>query len=437
MKLLTFAHRAEAQSFFSAFDFNPVEFFFDGLFLSEDFYLLITGEGLKAASEKTVSVLTRFSDSIDEVINMGVAGSLTIKLKKNDLVWVRSAYCASSDGVDFQSFKTQSGAAQADCLSVHERIFEFDKRVKLSSFAEIIDRELWSVASACSLFKKPFFSLKIISDDLNSNTPETTRIVKEESALFSKKLLVEFQRFLQGEIKGLLSPEPSLPFLHDHDFYFTSSQVRKLETLFHRLERLGKNLNSINIDEIKNASTIPKERARHLLESLNDQVQPIEKVPASRILSQELQEQGFIVVDFKMDERVRHFVVNKNWKELDEYFLEISRPKGPLNIFLSQFVEFHSLEHIIAIRSAPLDEEGIWHDDGSRLLGFSLSLNLEPEKIVGGDLYFKKKESTKFDLFPPQPYGKMIVFLSGVFGFEHKVSAVTQNTRINIAGWCW
>jgi hypothetical protein len=52
MKLLTFAHRGEAQAFLAAYTFKPVDFFFDGLLKSDNYYLLITGEGPHAASEK-------------------------------------------------------------------------------------------------------------------------------------------------------------------------------------------------------------------------------------------------------------------------------------------------------------------------------------------------------------------------------------------------
>jgi len=49
--------------------------------------------------------------------------------------------------------------------------------------------------------------------------------------------------------------------------------------------------------------------------------------------------------------------------------------------FFQSILDFQFCEHIIAIRKAPGDEEGIWHDDGSRSLGFSLSLNLNHIKI--------------------------------------------------------
>lgn len=154
------------------------------------------------------------------------------------------------------------------------------------------------------------------------------------------------------------------------------------------------------------------------------------------IKNQELRDQGFLIVDFPLDDCVSHFVVNKMWKELDDYFLKISKPQNMLHTFLSQYLDFNFLEHIISIRTAPTDEDGIWHDDGSRLLGFSLSLNLTPESIHGGELLFRKKGSENINYFSPQSFGKMILFLSGIYGHEHKVTAVTLHQRIVIAGWC-
>lgn len=154
------------------------------------------------------------------------------------------------------------------------------------------------------------------------------------------------------------------------------------------------------------------------------------------IKNPELQNCGYIVVDFPMDPVILEFVQNNKWQELDQYFLDISKNNGMLRTFLSQYLDFETLEHIIAIRTAPDDEDGIWHDDGSRFCGFSLSLNLNPANILGGQLLFKKKSSKESTIFPVQPYGKMIIFLSGLSGYEHMVSAVTSGQRIVIAGWC-
>ena len=155
-----------------------------------------------------------------------------------------------------------------------------------------------------------------------------------------------------------------------------------------------------------------------------------------KIKNQKLLDTGFILLNFPLDSIVLTLLLDENWKELDQYFLDISKKEGQLREFLLDFVEFETLEHIIAIRSAPDDEDGIWHDDGSRILGFSLSLNISPETITGGELRFKSKNSHDSEVFPPLPYGKVVLFLSGLSGYEHMVSVVTRGKRIVIAGWC-
>lgn len=154
------------------------------------------------------------------------------------------------------------------------------------------------------------------------------------------------------------------------------------------------------------------------------------------IKNEKLLKDGYLLTDYPLDAVVLECLQKEDWKKLDQHFLEISKPNGPLRNFLLQFLDFEKLEHIIAIRRAPLDDEGIWHDDGSRFLGFSLSLNRKPETIEGGVLNFRKKESKDMVSFSPLPYGKIVLFLSGVYGYEHQVSAVTKGERIIIAGWC-
>lgn len=154
------------------------------------------------------------------------------------------------------------------------------------------------------------------------------------------------------------------------------------------------------------------------------------------IKNQKLLESGFLIVDFPLPPQVLELLQNEKWRDLDQYFLDISNANGLLFNFLSEYLDFEAVEHIIAIRKSPDDEDGIWHDDGSRFLGFSLSLNQNPKNIAGGELIFKRKNLTHTQIFPPQDYGKMILFLSGIYGFEHMVSAVTQGQRIVIAGWC-
>jgi hypothetical protein len=154
------------------------------------------------------------------------------------------------------------------------------------------------------------------------------------------------------------------------------------------------------------------------------------------ILDPELNEKNIIQRTYPLPEMLRTFVEQEDWLALDQYFLKAELPGGALYEFLKQFLEFTSIEHIIAIRSAPEDEDGIWHDDGSRILGFSLSMTLNHEKTIGGHLLFKEKGTNEALSITTRPIGEILLFKTGIYGFEHMVSAVTEGKRVVIAGWC-
>lgn len=241
MKLLVFAHRGEALAFFQNYEFTPVNFYFNGLFKSEKYYLLITGEGPKEASEKTVAVLSSFKMEIRQVINLGVAGSLNSRLKIKDTVWIRSSYAQAQNKMEFKSFTTDYHS-KLDCVTSFQRVTLPEERKFLSSFADIVDRELWSILSACHLFKIEGLSLKVISDDFSSN--DFCELVKKDAPLYSQLLFSGWQKYENEQShnlnKTISSPLTnsditSLKNLHQA-FYFTTSQERKMESLSRSLE---------------------------------------------------------------------------------------------------------------------------------------------------------------------------------------------------------
>lgn len=232
MKLLVFAHRGEAQAFFNEWDLLPVEFFFTGLFKNHDHYLLITGEGPQVAGERVCAVLSALYNEIESVINIGIAGSLTPKLSKGDHVWVRSVYAQHAEKCEFKSFTTKTHTSY-DCISAYSRVTLLEDRQKLASFADVVDRELWAIASACHLVKKDLLALKLISDDLKSEN--MCQLVKEEAPALSKKLFDLYRDHLRSleSIKPIILTAPKSQTLTDlalshPKFYFTATQTRKL-----------------------------------------------------------------------------------------------------------------------------------------------------------------------------------------------------------------
>jgi hypothetical protein len=151
----------------------------------------------------------------------------------------------------------------------------------------------------------------------------------------------------------------------------------------------------------------------------------------------ELFTQGYHVSFYPGALAYRELVLRQEWEELDRRFREETARDGQFYKFLQQFHVFETIEFIISIRDATNDweEDGIWHDDGSRLFAFSLSLTLD-EQLQGGRLGIRPKGEEGHLQLPTPGFGGVILFLTGIYGFEHKTHRVTQGKRVVLAGWC-
>src|SRR4051794_39222193 len=106
-----------------------------------------------------------------------------------------------------------------------------------------------------------------------------------------------------------------------------------------------------------------------------------------------LESRGYFLLPITLPAHLTERVAARDWSGLDQALGEETRPGGAIYQALSPFAGFSEIEHIISIRSSRElpDEDGIWHDDGSRILAFSLSLSLEHEKIEGGRLEIRRR----------------------------------------------
>lgn len=150
----------------------------------------------------------------------------------------------------------------------------------------------------------------------------------------------------------------------------------------------------------------------------------------------ELFQNGFHLSHFPLTEEIKTLVIEERWKELDDEFRKLTAVDGKLFKFLQEFHEFSSIEFIISIRDSQneWEEDGIWHDDGSRVFAFSLSLTLGD--VHGGRLGVRRKGEEEFFQIPTPSFGGIILFLTGIYGFEHKIHQVISGKRIIVAGWC-
>lgn len=151
----------------------------------------------------------------------------------------------------------------------------------------------------------------------------------------------------------------------------------------------------------------------------------------------QFEEQGFCILQIELPKELRSNVLAENYEAIDHCFHRLLDRSGQLYELLYQFspYDFSHIEHIISLRDAKnsWEEDGIWHDDGSRVLAFSLSLN--HGHCEGGTLEFRRKGNTFSHKIKTPPYGHMIIFKTGIDGYEHKINRVTKGKRLIIAGW--
>ncbi len=288
-KLLVFAHRGEAQAFIDDFHFQPVTFFFNGLFKNENDYLLLCGEGPQTAGEKTTAVLAVFNQEIILVINIGIAGSLSTKLKTGDLAWIRSSYAQNADRCEFKSYALPIHDG-IDCITAFIRITTRDQKQQLSAFADVVDRELWSIASAAHLFKLDCLSLKLVSDDYAGEV--NCELIKSDAPKLSQALLQAFKS------KNLMTPvhKPATQkikldqwLIDKEKFYFTITQERILSELINDLTLKGLLKNQMELDFLMtnvieaNPDKSAKDMTKALIIILSERLNPLKKIIKERI----------------------------------------------------------------------------------------------------------------------------------------------------------
>jgi hypothetical protein len=150
--------------------------------------------------------------------------------------------------------------------------------------------------------------------------------------------------------------------------------------------------------------------------------------------------EGFCIRSFELEPAFKTIVNERNWDAVDRAFQELTFKGGRFFNFLEQFHQFSRIEFIISIRDSQneWEEDGIWHDDGTRVFAFSLSITPHAKELRGGVLEIRKKgEDASLQSIPTPTFGSVILFLTGIHGFEHRTRSVQNGERIVIAGWCY
>jgi len=287
MKLLTFAHRAEAQAFLKNLPFKSIPCAYADLYKTSTEYLLITKEGHFQSSQKVAATLSIFPE-IKTVFNFGIAASINLEIPLESIIQIRTSY-KESDNVNAMEFKSHSAKRindinSYDCVTTNTRILKGDHVRYIENFGEIIDRELWGIASSATLFEKEFSSFKLISDYAHTDDREFCKIIKEKASDYSVLLF----NFYSEHFKSDQNEESILQirkgtsldeFLNDKNEYFhiTKSLENKLIKTINTLNlKMSKYeiFKKVDLDSIKDIHPNKKQRAIILSNKLNDLMNP-------------------------------------------------------------------------------------------------------------------------------------------------------------------
>jgi hypothetical protein len=330
MYLITMAHAGEALAIIERFQLSQVE---KNLFKNDDLVLLLTGEGPFEASVKTALTLPKYRFS--EVINLGIAGSLTEELEIGTLLPIRTFYLVQDFKPAFKTFKSLDQGV--DCLTSFERILDPEKAIKLKGVAQLVDREGWGVAMAAREALVPFRAYKMISD--TAGTSGACELIKEEAHQFSLKLAHELSNILG--ISSSNKKKSSMDLVSElKGFHFTHTTYHKFHQLLNKLslkfeKKPDEILDSLKVSDFLALDIFPKERTKLLLQRMEEKIDPTRKLIDEKIknLTHLFQKEGIKLI---MDPHLENPKVTVSFEASTDEELH-KKARGLLNLSLKNF----------------------------------------------------------------------------------------------------
>lgn len=249
-QLLVFAHRPEAQCFIKNDHLTPVFRDHHHLLKGDNYYLLICGEGTLNGLMNTSHTLGRLPE-IQEVWNFGIAGSLSEKYKLHEIIPIRTTYGEWGEDLQFKSMTSNFRNTARDCFTSNQRVLNTQQAQKYIPFAEIVDRECWSIGMACLNYKKDFYPVKLISDFPLNEKGEFCTIIKEQAEIYSDLL---YRWWIDHTSPSPKEKNDSLTAFFP-EFYFTFSLEHRFEKLLGRYLDNKNNL-ELQLEELKKTKSI-------------------------------------------------------------------------------------------------------------------------------------------------------------------------------------
>jgi hypothetical protein len=250
MELLVFAHRGEAQTFIKELKAKALN---ESLYQFKDGLIYICNEGIYDVLSSLGYIINFYQ--VTQVINYGIAGTLNSDLSLNSICEIRTVYLEQEHAIEFKSF-TLNNLAEYDCITSFSRVLDNAHAQKLKPIADIVDRELWSIAKVCKLYNKNLNAFKLISDLAGDKTDCFD--LKSRALELSQKL---YQHYIKREIIiSDISAPKELPF---NASQYQINQFNKLIKLIDQqtyttilakldhIEASDKEKTNILLDEIK------------------------------------------------------------------------------------------------------------------------------------------------------------------------------------------
>lgn len=257
MTLISIAHLGEAQSFIRQLKLKKIDNY---CYQGENTILIITGEGPSEVFCLLPFYIAKYLPS--RIINFGIAGALDKSIQIEKIYSIQTTYGHMEKSPRFQSFTSADNDATKDCITCEMRIFDNNFAKHLSSFAEIVDREVWAVGKVAKKFKIPFYAYKMISDYAGEET--SCFDLKERAKYFSDSLVNHY-------LSNVLTLEAAKNNMEDDfNFHLSFTQKKSLHKLMNKLNLNTKNINNI-FNELKEQN--PKKREKELASVLIKKLQ--------------------------------------------------------------------------------------------------------------------------------------------------------------------
>lgn len=184
MTLFVFAHPMEAATFVNELKFKKENISLNNVYSTEEYILLITGQGISNVISKLTNIITIYRDSLFQIWNFGIAGRLDPQLKIN------KCYEIESVTMNEKSYMLEASAEAISCVTSHEVVAGESEAEILLKTAQVVDMELWSIADVAASFKIPVRAVKLISDDAR-HTISLSEVMKNVK-FYSNKLFDYF-----------------------------------------------------------------------------------------------------------------------------------------------------------------------------------------------------------------------------------------------------